>query len=95
MRSQAASSLATRSPFSLSLWWAEFQMDICAHAQRRRGRVHFADLPSATPTRMDFDERHGVWQCPACGGAMHVVERLSAKQILREQSHRVCILDSS
>ena len=36
-----------------------------------------------------------VWQCPACGGAMRVLERLTAKQTLREQSHRVCILDSS
>ena len=37
-----------------------------------------------------------VWQCPVCGGAMRVVERLTAMQILREeQSRRVCILDSS
>jgi hypothetical protein len=36
-----------------------------------------------------------VWECPCCGGAMRVVERLTAKQILREQSRRVAILDSS
>jgi hypothetical protein len=36
-----------------------------------------------------------VWQCPTCGGEMRVVERLTAKQILREQSRQVCILDSS
>jgi hypothetical protein len=36
-----------------------------------------------------------VWQCPVCRGAMHVVERLTAQQILQEHSHRVCILDSS
>jgi hypothetical protein len=36
-----------------------------------------------------------VWRCPACGSAMRVAERLTAKQILRERSHRVCILDSS
>ena len=49
-----------------------------------------APLPAAAPA-----SENAVWQCPACGGAMRVVERLSAKQILREQSHRVCILDSS
>ena len=36
-----------------------------------------------------------VWKCPACGGEMRLTERLTAKQILREQSRRVCILDSS
>jgi len=49
-----------------------------------------ATLPAAAPA-----SENAVWQCPACGGAMRVVERLSAKQILPEQSHRVCILDSS
>ena len=37
----------------------------------------------------------GVWQCPACGGAMRVVERLIAKQTMREQFRQVYILDSS
>jgi hypothetical protein len=36
-----------------------------------------------------------VWRCPACGGEMRVVERLTAKQILRQQTRQVCILDSS
>ena len=49
-----------------------------------------APLPVAAPA-----SENAVWQCPACGGAMRVVERLSTKQVLREQSHRVCILDSS
>jgi Putative transposase/Transposase zinc-binding domain len=49
-----------------------------------------APLPAAAPA-----SENAVWQCPACGGAMRVVERLSAKQILREQSHWICILDSS
>jgi hypothetical protein len=41
-------------------------------------------------------ETAAVWQCPACGGAMRVVERLTAVQTLREeQSRRVRILDSS
>ncbi|HEV2472669.1 MAG TPA: IS91 family transposase [Chthonomonadales bacterium] len=34
-------------------------------------------------------------QCPCCGGAMHVVERLTARQILREEGRPVCIIDSS
>ncbi len=34
-------------------------------------------------------------QCPCCGGAMHVVERLTARQILREEHRQVCIIDSS
>jgi hypothetical protein len=34
-------------------------------------------------------------QCPSCGGAMHVVERLTARQILREEQRQVCIIDSS
>lgn len=38
---------------------------------------------------------NAVWKCPACGGAMRVTERLTAQQILREQSCRICILDSS
>jgi Putative transposase/Transposase zinc-binding domain len=36
-----------------------------------------------------------IWRCPACGGAMRVSERLTAKQILSEQSHVVPIADSS
>jgi hypothetical protein len=49
-----------------------------------------APPPAATDARETT-----VWKCPACSGVMHVVERLTAQQILREQSHRVCILDSS
>jgi hypothetical protein len=36
--------------------------------------------PSATPT--SADKTHSLWNCPACGGTMHVVERLSAAQLL-------------
>jgi hypothetical protein len=46
--------------------------------------------PAAAPVSAD-----AVWRCPACGGAMRVAERLTAKQIVREQSRPVCILDSS
>jgi hypothetical protein len=36
-----------------------------------------------------------VWRCPVCGEAMHIVERLSAKQILTAQFPQVYIFDSS
>jgi len=36
-----------------------------------------------------------VWQCPNCQGQMRVVERLTPKQILREEQRRVCFLDTS
>ena len=47
--------------------------------------------PDATPPAPEA----AVWQCPRCQGPMHVVERLTAKQILREEQRRVCFLDSS
>ena len=28
------------------------------------------------------EEAHSLWNCPVCGGTMHVVERLSAAQLL-------------
>jgi hypothetical protein len=46
------------------------------------------------PTPTDAGEP-AVWKCPACGGAMQVAERLTSTQIMREQSRRVCALDSS
>ena len=48
-------------------------------------------VPGTTPPAREA----AVWQCPRCQGPMHVVERLTAKQILREQQRRVCFLDSS
>jgi hypothetical protein len=48
---------------------------------------------SASPTPATRDT--AVPQCPCCGGAMRVVERLTAKQILREEKRRVCAVDSS
>jgi len=52
-------------------------------------------LAATPPTVAASGNGDTVWQCPACGGAMRVVERLTAKQIQREQSCRVDILDSS
>ncbi len=55
-------------------------------------RTLLAAAPS--PAAADASET-AVWKCPVCGGEMHVTERLTAKQTLREQSRRVCVLDSS
>jgi len=53
-------------------------------------------LAAAPPASTSPDNcETAVWHCPCCGGEMRVVERLTAKQILREQHRRVCVLDSS
>jgi hypothetical protein len=52
-------------------------------------------LAVASPPAVSSQTETAVWRCPACGSPMRVAERLTAKQIQREQSHRVQILDSS
>ena len=52
-------------------------------------------LAAETPPAVPNHSESALWRCPACGSAMRVAERLTAKQVLREQSHRVCILDTS
>jgi hypothetical protein len=56
-----------------------------------RRRAEFLPLcfrllqPSDQPAADDTSSRlpiHSLWQCPLCGGTMHVVERLSAAQLL-------------
>jgi hypothetical protein len=37
---------------------------------------------TATPASPSTDQPHSLWNCPVCGGTMHVVERLSAAQLL-------------
>jgi hypothetical protein len=37
---------------------------------------------SATSVAISPDRLHSPWKCPACGATMHVVERLSAAQLL-------------
>ena len=37
---------------------------------------------TATPASCSTDQAHSLWNCPVCGGTMHVVERLSAAQLL-------------
>lgn len=68
-------------------------------ANRRRGellpvcRTLLAAVPPMAATSPTADPP--VWQCPCCGGAMHVVDRLTARQILQEQQRQVCFIDSS
>jgi len=52
--------------------------------------AHVPHVPPAVPAR---DPE--LWCCPCCQGPMSVIERLTAAQILREESTQVCILDSS
>ena len=56
-------------------------------------RTLLAAVPSEVTSPVT--DETAVWECPCYGGAMRVVERLTAEQILREQSRRICILDSS
>lgn len=68
-------------------------------ANRRRAeslpqsRVLLAHVPRVTPT--DFATDPDLWRCPCCQGPMHVIERLTATQMLCEESKQACILDSS
>jgi hypothetical protein len=67
-------------------------------ANRRRPRMLplCRTLLAATPPTLTASGNGDTaWQCPACGGTMRVVERLTAQQIQRERSCRVDILDSS
>ena len=50
-------------------------------------------LAVASPPAVSKQTETAVWQCPACGSPMRVTERLTAKQIQREQWRRVPILD--
>jgi putative transposase/transposase-like zinc-binding protein len=69
-------------------------------ANRRRGdllpvcRALLSAPPPADTTAPTANESV-VWQCPKCQGQMHVVERLTAQQIRREEHRRVCFLDTS
>jgi transposase len=38
-------------------------------------------IPASAPSP-STDQPRSLWTCPVCGGAMHVVERLSATQLL-------------
>jgi hypothetical protein len=37
---------------------------------------------TASEAESPTEETHSLWNCPVCGGTMHVVERLSATQLL-------------
>ena len=40
-----------------------------------------AEIPSATASSLS-DHSHSLWNCPVCGGTMHVIERFSPTQLL-------------
>jgi hypothetical protein len=68
-------------------------------ANRRRAeslsqcRALLAYVPRVPPAVLASDPQ--LWCCPCCQGPMRVIERLTAAQILREESKQVSILDSS
>jgi hypothetical protein len=68
-------------------------------ANRRRSqllprcRLLLAQVPPAIPLAPAGEP--AVWLCPHCQGPMHVVERLTALQILDAESRKVSIHDSS
>ncbi len=67
-------------------------------ANRRRGEfltLCRTRLDQAPPTPAPPTGETAVRRCPRCQGPMQVVERLTALQILLEQTRQVCILDSS
>ncbi len=67
-----------------------------ANRRRRELLPLCRTLLAAAPSQAAEDASDtAVWKCPACRGEMQVTERLTAKQILREQSRRVCVLDTS
>jgi hypothetical protein len=68
--------------------------------RRRRDRLPLCrallDVPPPAETiAPPAAHESAVWQCPKCQRQMRVVERLTARQILREEQRRVCLLDSS
>src|SRR5580693_3871085 len=37
---------------------------------------------TTAPASPSADQTHALWNCPVCAGTMHVIERLSAAQLL-------------
>jgi len=68
-------------------------------ANRRRAeslpqcRALLAHVPRVPPPDSATDPE--LWRCPCCQGSMHVIQRLTAAQILCQENKQVSILDSS
>jgi hypothetical protein len=68
-------------------------------ANRKRGSIlsvcrdRLACQSPAPPAIPDSEDT--IFRCPRCHGPMRIVERLTALQIRRQESDRVCSLDSS
>jgi hypothetical protein len=65
------------------------------HALLPLCRALLGALPSASTSTPPAACESTLPQCPCCGATMRVVERLTAKQILREGQRQVCLIDSS
>jgi Putative transposase len=57
-------------------------------------RKLLACVPQPAPAVAVASE-DAVCRCPRCNGPMRIVERLTATQILRQEVHRICTVDSS
>src|ERR1039457_3368409 len=44
--------------------------------------LHASENITASPTSPPTDQPQSLWNCPVCGGTMHIVERLTAAQLL-------------
>ena len=44
--------------------------------------LHRSDNITASPASPPADQPQSLWNCPVCGGTMHIVERLTAAQLL-------------
>jgi hypothetical protein len=65
------------------------------HALLPLCRALLGALPSASTRTRPAACETTLPQCPCCGGTLRIVERLTAKQILREGQRQVCLIDSS
>jgi hypothetical protein len=51
-------------------------LPLCFQLLRASGNI------TASPASSPADQSQSLWNCPVCGGTMHVVERLTAAQLL-------------
>jgi hypothetical protein len=51
-------------------------LPLCFQLLRASGNI------TASPASSPADQPQSLWNCPVCGGTMHVVERLTAAQLL-------------
>ena len=52
--------------------------------------LHGSENITASPASPPADQPQSLWNCPVCGGTMHVVERLTAAQLLLRSPPASC-----